>query len=100
MAVARRQRARSFELRAAISLSRLWTRQRKTHEARALTAEAYAGFTEGLDTADLNEARAILDELEGTTTRRSSVEEEPHTPRSRADRHGARRRHGRSEGRA
>src|SRR5207247_7604904 len=51
MAVARRQRAKSLRLRAAISLSRLWTRQRKTHEARALTAEADAGFTEGLDTA-------------------------------------------------
>lgn len=63
LAIARRQRAKSFELRAATSLSRLWGRQGKTREAHALLAEAYAWFTEGFDTADLKDARALLEEL-------------------------------------
>ena len=61
--IARRQEARSWELRAAMSLARLWQRQRKRAEAHALLAPIYGWFTEGFDTADLQEARALLDEL-------------------------------------
>ena len=68
VAVARRQRAKSFELRAATSLSRLWARQGKRWEAHALLAEVYAWFKEGFDTPDLKDARALLDELEAAVT--------------------------------
>ena len=61
--VARRQEAKSLELRAAMSLSRLWQQQGKQAEARALLAPVYGWFTEGFDTADLQEARAFLEEL-------------------------------------
>ena len=61
--VARRQEAKSLELRAAMSLSRLWHQQGKRKEARDLLAEVYAWFTEGFDTADLQEAKALLEEL-------------------------------------
>jgi len=61
--VARHQQARSWELRAAMSLARLWQRQRKHDAARQLLAEVYNWFTEGFDTADLQEARALLEEL-------------------------------------
>jgi len=61
--IARAQEAKSFELRAATSLARLWQRQGKRAEARALLAPVYAWFTEGLDTRDLIEAKALLDEL-------------------------------------
>jgi class 3 adenylate cyclase/predicted ATPase len=61
--VARRQEAKSLELRAAMSLSRLWQQQGKQAEARALLAPIYGWFTEGFDTADLQEAKALLDEL-------------------------------------
>jgi predicted ATPase len=61
--VARRQQARSLELRAAMSLSRLWHQQGKRKEAYDLLAEVYAWFTEGFDTADLQEAKALLEEL-------------------------------------
>jgi predicted ATPase len=60
LTIARRQQAKAFELRAATSLSRLWHRQGKQAAARHLLAEVYAWFTEGLDTADLREARALL----------------------------------------
>ena len=73
IAIARRQRAKSFELRAATSLSRLWARQGKTREAHALLAEAYAWFTEGFDTADLKDAKALLEELERAVTALPSV---------------------------
>jgi predicted ATPase len=63
--VARRQEAKSLELRAAMSLSRLWQQQGKQAEARALLAPLYAWFTEGFDTADLQEAKTLLDELGG-----------------------------------
>jgi predicted ATPase len=63
--VARRQEAKSLELRAAMSLSRLWQQQGKQAEARALLAPVYGWFTEGFDTADLQEAKALLAELEG-----------------------------------
>ena len=61
--VARRQEAKSLELRAAMSLSRLWQQQGKQQEAHDLLAEVYAWFTEGFDTADLQDARALLDTL-------------------------------------
>jgi predicted ATPase len=61
--VARRQQAKSFELRAATSLSRLWHRQGKCEEGRKLLAEVYNWFTEGFDTANLQQARALLAEL-------------------------------------
>jgi len=63
LAVARRQQARSWELWAATSLGRLWHKQGKQKEARELLANVYGWFTEGLDTADLQEARALLDVL-------------------------------------
>jgi class 3 adenylate cyclase/predicted ATPase len=61
--VARRQEAKSLELRAAMSLACLWQQQGKRAAAWALLAPIYAWFTEGFDTADLQEARALLDEL-------------------------------------
>jgi predicted ATPase len=63
LAIARRQQAKSWELRAATSLSRLWQRQGKRDEARELLAPIYGWFTEGFDTADLQEAKALLEEL-------------------------------------
>jgi len=65
LAIARRQQARSWELRAAMSLARLWQQQGKQAEARALLAPVYGWFTEGFDTADLQEAKALLEELGG-----------------------------------
>jgi predicted ATPase len=61
--IARRQQAKSLELRAAMSRSRLWQRQGKDAEARALLAPIYGWFTEGFNTADLREAKALLDTL-------------------------------------
>jgi predicted ATPase len=61
--VARRQEAKSLELRAAMSLSRLWLQQGKRQEAHDLLAEVYGWFTEGFDTADLQDARTLLQEL-------------------------------------
>jgi predicted ATPase len=58
--VARRQEAKSLELRAAMSLSRLWQHQGKTAEAHELLTPIYGWFTEGFDTADLQEAKALL----------------------------------------
>jgi predicted ATPase len=63
LAITRRQQAKSWELRAAMSLSRLWQQQGKRTEARELLAPIYGWFTEGFDTADLQEARALLDVL-------------------------------------
>jgi len=63
LAVARQQQAKSWELRAAMSLARLWRDQGKRDEARALLAPVYGWFTEGFDTLDLKEAKALLDEL-------------------------------------
>jgi tetratricopeptide (TPR) repeat protein len=60
LAVSRRQQAKSWELRAAMSLGRLWQQQGKRGEARHLLAEVYGGFTEGFDTVDLQEAHALL----------------------------------------
>jgi len=63
LTVARRQQAKSLELRAAMSLARLWQRQGRRAEARELLAEVYGWFTEGFDTTDLQEARALLEAL-------------------------------------
>jgi predicted ATPase len=62
--IARRQSAKSLELRAVMSLSRLWQQQGKKDEARRILAEIYGWFTEGFDTADLQEAKALLESLE------------------------------------
>ena len=62
--MARRQQAKSWELRAATSLSRLWQQQGKQAEAHELLAPIYGWFTEGFDTADLKDAKALLHELE------------------------------------
>jgi predicted ATPase len=63
LTLARHQQAKSWELRAAMSLSRLWQHQGKRDEARELLAPVYDWFTEGFDTADLQEAKALLEEL-------------------------------------
>jgi predicted ATPase len=60
LTVARQQGAKVLELRAAMSLSRLWQQQGKRDEAHALLAPIYSWFTEGFDTADLQEAKALL----------------------------------------
>jgi predicted ATPase len=61
--VTRRQQAKSLELRASMSLAHLWRRQGKQNKARELLAGVYGWFTEGFDTADLQEAKALLEEL-------------------------------------
>jgi predicted ATPase len=61
--VASRQQATSWELRAALSLSRLWQQQGRRAEARGMLAPIYSWFTEGFDTPDLQAAKALLDEL-------------------------------------
>jgi predicted ATPase len=61
--IARRQQAKSLELRAAMSLSRLWQQQGQRADARELLAPIHGWFTEGFDTADLQEAKALLEEL-------------------------------------
>jgi predicted ATPase len=63
IAVAQRQHAKSWELRATISLARLWQQQGKKEEAHQMLAEIYGWFTEGFGTKDLQEAKALLDEL-------------------------------------
>ena len=61
--MARRHQAKSLELRAALSLSRLWQQQGKRDAARQLLSEVYAWFSEGVDTVDLQEARVLLEQL-------------------------------------
>jgi predicted ATPase len=61
--IARRQQAKSLELRAVMSLSRLWQRQSKKDETRRMLAELYGWFSEGFDTKDLKEAKALLERL-------------------------------------
>ena len=63
LAVARQQQAKSWELRAAMSMARLWRDQGKVQQARELLAPVYGWFTEGFDTRDLKEAKALLEEL-------------------------------------
>ena len=62
LAVARQQQAKSWELRAAMSLARLWRDQGKVQQARELLAPVYGWFTEGFDTRDLKEAKALLED--------------------------------------
>jgi predicted ATPase len=63
LSVAQRQSAKFWELRAAMSMARLWRDQGKRKEARELLAPVYGWFTEGFGTRDLKEAKALLDEL-------------------------------------
>ena len=80
--IARRQQVKSWELRAVMGLSRLWQYQGKKEEAHQMLAEIYGWFTEGFDTADLKEAKGLLEELEGQakrtpSARRRSAEKRP-----------------------
>ena len=61
--IAQRQHAKSWELRAVMSLSRLWQSQGKKKEAHQMLTEIYGWFTEGFDTEDLQEAKALLEDL-------------------------------------
>jgi len=61
--IARKQQAKSLELRATASLARLWQQQGKKTEAHHMLSEVYYWFTEGFDTRDLQEAKALLEEL-------------------------------------
>ncbi len=70
--IARRQQAKSLELRATMSLARLWQQQGKKDDARQMLAEIYNWFTEGFDTKDLQDAKALLEELEGRAVLTSS----------------------------
>jgi hypothetical protein len=72
--IAQRQRAKSLELRAATSLGRLWANTGKVSEAHALLSAIYDGFTEGFDTADLREAKSLLEHL-ARRARRSGADE-------------------------
>jgi predicted ATPase len=63
IAIARRQEGKSLELRATVSLARLWQQQGKSDAARHMLADIYGWFTEGFDTIDLQQAQALLDEL-------------------------------------
>ena len=63
LSVARKQQAKSWELRTAMSMARLWRDQGKRDEARDLLAPVYGWFTEGFETLDLKEAKTLLDEL-------------------------------------
>ena len=63
LAIARQQQAKSWELRASMSLARLWRDQGKVQQARELLAPVYGWFTEGFDTRDLKEAKALLEQL-------------------------------------
>jgi predicted ATPase len=87
IAVARRQNAKSWELRAAMSLARLRRQQGRPQEAVALLAPILGWFTEGFDTADLKDAKALLDELEN----RATLEVKCALSALRAEREGTRR---------
>jgi predicted ATPase len=63
LAVAHQQQAKSFELRASMSLARLWRDQGKAPQAREMLASVYGWFTEGFDTLDLKEAKTLLTSL-------------------------------------
>ena len=69
LAVARQQQAKSWALRAAMSMARLWHDQGKHDAARALLAPVYGWFTEGFDTLDLKDAKALLEELHARPAR-------------------------------
>ena len=66
LAIARAQQAKSWELRAAMSMARLWRDQGKRQHAHDLLAPIYGWFTEGFDTLDLKEAKALLEQLSAT----------------------------------
>jgi predicted ATPase len=70
--IARKQSAKSWELRATMSLARLLNKQDKRDEARAMLAEVYGWFTEGFDTADLKDAKALLEELSSWNARKKA----------------------------
>jgi predicted ATPase len=72
--IARHQQTRAWELRAAVSLARLWQRQGKRAEAQRMLAEVYGWFTEGFDTVDLQEAKVLLEELKASTQGQSAQE--------------------------
>lgn len=71
--IARRQGAKSLELRATMSLARLLRRQGKNEEAHQMLAQTYGRFTEGFDTADLREARALLEEMRAAIKTRTEA---------------------------
>jgi predicted ATPase len=73
LTVAREQKAKSWELRAAISLARLWHEQGKRGQARDLLAPVYGWFTEGFETLDLKAAKTLLDDLGGNPSHFSSM---------------------------
>jgi predicted ATPase len=77
LAIARRQHARSLELRAVMSLTRLYQEQDRQAEVRPMLAGCYEWFTEGLDTLDLREARALLEQTSSPGAKRSCSR--PHT---------------------
>ena len=79
--IARGQSAKLFELRAAVSLARLWSEQGKRAEARKLLAPTYGWFTEAFNLRDLKEAKALLDELTGTIIS-AAVSDCPADPRN------------------
>jgi len=80
LAIARRQQAKSWELRAATSLARLWQQQGQRAEAQALLAPVYGWFTEGFDTVDLQEAKVLLDALGAKNGRCHGPHNEPWPP--------------------
>ena len=80
LAVARQQQAKSWELRAAMSMARLWRDQGKRDEARELLAPVYGWFTEGFDTLDLKEAKALLDEFHREFALTKDISDRPDHP--------------------
>jgi predicted ATPase len=82
--IARRQQAKFCELRAVMALCRLWQRQGRTREARVMLADLYDWFTEGFETPDLIDAKALLGEL-GATKKRRDTPNESGRPRRRAE---------------
>ena len=73
--IARHQQTRAWELRAAVSLARLWQRQGKRTAAQQRLVEIYGWFTEGFDTVDLQEAKVLLEELKASTQGQSAPRE-------------------------
>ncbi len=84
LAVAREQQAKSWELRAAMSMARLWRDQGQRDEAHDLLAPVYGWFTEGFDTLDLKEAKTLLDELRALTTNFETASKTLVDPRQRS----------------
>lgn len=80
--IARRQQSKSLELRATMSLARLWQQQGKAEEAQRMLTEIYGWFTEGFDTSDLKEAKALLEGL-GTVSEKSEASLNPVSDKSK-----------------